>query len=73
MNDDLTFEIEDIWKFVPEHLVLSSEAKECIAKHLQEELDRLRIMISEINPRNEKIISNDIRDLLAYLGYKICY
>ena len=79
MNDpndpnDLTFATEDIWKFIPEHLELSPEAKDSIVNHLQEELDRLKIMILEINPeRDTKIISNEIRDLLVYLGYNICY
>jgi|LakMenEpi03Aug12_release.lakeMendotaPanAssembly.Ray.scaffolds.fasta_scaffold2424014_2 hypothetical protein len=73
-NDLLTFEIDDIWKYIPDELQLSPEAKEMIIKYLQDELDRLKIMILEINPdQKTKIISNEIRDLLAYLGYKICY
>ena len=73
-NDLLTFEIDDIWKYIPDELQLSPEAKEMVIKYLQDELDRLKIMILEINPdQKTKIISNEIRDLLAYLGYKICY
>jgi hypothetical protein len=78
MNDsseltELTFVIEDIWKFIPGHLELSPESKEILVKYLQDELDRLKIMILEINPeQNTKIVSNEIRDLLTYLGYNIC-
>lgn len=67
--------LDELFRLFPTDIELLPEVKQHLIHKLQSKLNIVDKMIMEINSTNseDKIVANELREILLLLGYKFCY